>query len=76
MALTPVTRAIEAINELTVATRILLPSHVSYRVISSLENDFEVCTTDTDFGRAQKTLNKSDADRIRSDCCTTWNGPC
>lgn len=57
-ATTPITRAIEAIDELTAATRILLPSHVSYRVISTLEDNFEVCTTDTDFGRAQKTSNE------------------
>ncbi|WP_227779132.1 M24 family metallopeptidase [Haladaptatus pallidirubidus] len=55
---TPVIRAIETINELTAAARILLPSHVSHRVISVLEDDFEVCTTDTDFGRAQKTSNE------------------
>jgi Xaa-Pro aminopeptidase len=52
---TPITRAIEAIDELTAATRILLPSHVSYRVISRLKDNFEVYTTNTDFGRAQKT---------------------
>lgn len=52
---TPVTRAIETINEITAATRILLPSHVSHHVISTLKDDFKVRTTDTNLGRAQKT---------------------
>lgn len=51
----PVARAVETINEFTTTNRILVPAHVSYHSVSSLEDDFEVITTSSDFGRAQKT---------------------
>ena len=55
---TAVTRAIETIDEFSTATRILLPSHVPYRVVSAFESEFEVCTTASDLSRARKTPNE------------------
>ncbi|WP_049971448.1 M24 family metallopeptidase [Haladaptatus cibarius] len=48
-------RAIETIREFADAERILVPSHISHRTATALEQHLELVTTDADFGRSRKT---------------------
>ncbi|WP_266075528.1 M24 family metallopeptidase [Haladaptatus caseinilyticus] len=54
-------RAIETIREFADARRILVPGHISHRTATSLEQQFELITTDADFGRSRKTPDERTA---------------